>query len=73
MSGLIRWSPRLLWERFFTYSCIVGDEEGVYHFADYPEKLERIKEQRLTQVERRFADLMALPAEERANFLCVGG
>ena len=50
---------------FITYSCIVGDEERIYHFADHPEELERIKEQRLAQVERRFADLMALPAEER--------
>jgi len=57
---------------FITYSCIVGNEEGIYHFADHPEELEGIKEQRLAQVERRFADLMALPAEDRPDFLCVG-
>lgn len=58
---------------FITYSCIVGDEEGIYHFADHPEELEGIKERRLAQVERRFADLLALPVEDRPDFLCVGG
>jgi len=58
---------------FITYSCIVGNEEGIYHFTDHPEELERVREQRLAQVERRFADLLALPAEDRPDFLCVGG
>ncbi len=58
---------------FITGSCIVGNEEGIYHFADHPEELEGIREQRLAQVERRFADLMGMKPENRPDFLCVGG
>ncbi len=58
---------------FLTYSSVVGSEEGVYYFADHPEALVKVKENRLAQVERRFADLMAMRPEDRPDFLCVGG
>ncbi len=58
---------------FITYSNIACNEEAIYHFHDHPEALEQVKADRLAAVERRFADLMALPAEDRPDFLCVGG
>lgn len=58
---------------FVTYSSVCGSTESVYHYADHPEDLERIKAQRLVEVERRFADLVAMRPEDRPDFLCVGG
>lgn len=58
---------------FITFSCITGNEEMIYHFADHPEELEQVKANRLAEVERRFADVMAMPPEDRPDFLCVGG
>lgn len=58
---------------FLTSTCLVGNEESVYYFADHPEELEKIKNERMLQVEQRFADLMAMSPEERPDFLCVGG
>ena len=58
---------------FITFSCITGNEEMIYHFADHPEELEQVKANRLAEVERRFADLMAMAPADRPDFLCVGG
>jgi uroporphyrinogen decarboxylase len=58
---------------FITFSCITGNEEMIYHFADHPEQLEQVKADRLAEVERRFADLMAMAPADRPDFLCVGG
>lgn len=58
---------------FMTCSCIQGNEEMIYHYFDHPEELERVKEWRLAQVERRFADLRSMSPEDRPDFLCVGG
>jgi uroporphyrinogen decarboxylase len=58
---------------FITFSCITGNEEMIYHFADHPEQLEHVKANRLAEVERRFADLMAMAPADRPDFLCVGG
>ncbi len=58
---------------FIINSCICGSEEAVYRYADHPEELEKLKERRIATVERRFADLMAMPQEDRPDFLCVGG
>ncbi|MCX7805732.1 MAG: hypothetical protein N3A38_11165 [Planctomycetota bacterium] len=58
---------------FIITSCICSSEEAVYHYADHPEDLEKLKERRLATVERRFADLMAMKPEDRPDFLCVGG
>jgi uroporphyrinogen decarboxylase len=57
---------------FITYSCLQGSEEAIYYYADHPEALEKVKEQRLAEVERRFADLMSMRPEDRPDFLCVG-
>jgi uroporphyrinogen decarboxylase len=58
---------------FITFSCFTGNEEMIYHFADHPEELEQVKANRLAEVERRFADLMAMAPADRPDFLCVGG
>jgi len=58
---------------FITFSCITGNEEMIYHFADHPDELEQVKANRLAEVERRFADLLAMRPEDRPDFLCVGG
>jgi uroporphyrinogen decarboxylase len=58
---------------FITFSSITGSAEAIYHFTDHPEELAQVKADRLAEVERRFADLMALPPEDRPDFLCVGG
>jgi uroporphyrinogen decarboxylase len=58
---------------FITFSSITGNEEMIYHFADHPEQLEQVKADRLAEVERRFADLMAMAPADRPDFLCVGG
>ena len=58
---------------FITFSCFTGNEEMIYHFADHPEQLEQVKADRLAEVERRFADLMAMAPADRPDFLCVGG
>ncbi len=56
-----------------TTSLIVDDEEGIFRLFDHPEEFEQIAEQRVGQVERRFADLLAMDEENRPDFLCVGG
>lgn len=58
---------------FLIYSCVQGSEAAIYHYAEHPEDLERLKISRMVEVERRFADLMALAPEDRPDFLCVGG
>ncbi len=58
---------------FITSSCLTSSEEAIYHYADYPEELEGLKARRLAEVERRFADLMAMKPGDRPDFLCVGG
>lgn len=58
---------------FMTSTSIVGDEAAVYYFADNPDALEGVKTRRIEEVERRFADLVAMKPEDRPDFLCVGG
>lgn len=58
---------------FLTYSVFTGSPEAIYHFADHPEELDAVKQQRLAQVERRFADLQAMSPADRPDFVCVGG
>ena len=58
---------------FITSTCVVNNEEMIYHFADHPEELEQVKTDRLAEVERRFADLMSMAPADRPDFLCVGG
>lgn len=58
---------------FLIGTNICWSVDSIYRFADHPEELEAIKEDRLRQVERRFADLRAMRPEDRPDFLCVGG
>jgi uroporphyrinogen decarboxylase len=53
-----------------TASCVFYDEESVLDYYQNPEKYERLARQRITDVERRFARIMAL--EEKPDFFCVG-
>ena len=52
-------------------SVVLGKPQHVYDYYDHPGKYAQLAEQRLEQVERRFAQIMAL--ETRPDFLCVGG
>ena len=58
---------------FITNSNIIGSEDAIYYYNDNPSALEKLKEQRMIDVERRFIDLMAMKPEDRPDFLCVGG
>lgn len=58
---------------FITTTCVQTNEESIYHYTDHPGELVQVKEQRMAEVERRFADLMAMAPEDRPDFLCVGG
>jgi len=77
LSGLQRVKQRMgdqgLVGVFITGTVIMNNAEAIYHFADHPEALEAVRERRLADVERRFADLRAMRPEERPDFLCVGG
>jgi len=52
-------------------SVVLGKPQHVYEYHDHPEKYAELAEDRLEQVERRFAQIMAL--DRRPDFLCVGG
>ncbi len=58
---------------FITGSLVVNNEESILDLYDNPATYERIAEQRVAVVERRFNDLMALAPADRPDFLCVGG
>ena len=77
LSGLQRVKQRMgdqgLVGVFITGTVIMNNTEAIYHFTDHPEALESVKQRRLEDVERRFADLRAMRPEERPDFLCVGG
>jgi len=53
-----------------TASCVFYDEESIYDYDDNPEKYEVLAQQRIVDVEKRFAKIMAL--EEKPDFFCVG-
>ena len=54
-------------------SLVVSNEQEIYRLYDEPEFYEQLCEQRVETVERRFADLMAMDAADRPDFLSVGG
>ncbi|MCY3022368.1 MAG: hypothetical protein NTW87_25590 [Planctomycetota bacterium] len=56
---------------WLTGSCVLNSEESIYDCYDHPQKYERLAEERLVRVERRFARLMA--SDAKPDFLCVGG
>ncbi len=57
---------------FLAGSAVLGSIQDVYDYYDSSEKARQAwAEQRLEAVERRFAQIMALPV--KPDFLCVGG
>jgi uroporphyrinogen decarboxylase len=56
-----------------TSSTVLYNEDDIYRLADDPEHFERLREERVADVERRFADIMALPEDSRPDFLACGG
>jgi len=58
---------------WLTSSCVLHNEAAIYDYYDHPEKYEALAERRVEEVERRFARILALPAADRPDFLCVGG
>lgn len=56
---------------FVTYSCVLGNEEAIYHYYDNPQLHEKWAEERIEQAEQRFWRIMAM--DEKPDFLCVGG
>jgi len=56
---------------FLIHSYVLYGEESAYDYCDYPEKYERIAEERIDLVERRFAEIMEWPV--KPDFLCLGG
>ena len=56
---------------FLAYTSALCNENGIYNYYDHPELHEQWAAERVTNVERRFEDIMAL--ETKPDFLCVGG
>jgi uroporphyrinogen decarboxylase len=56
-----------------THSSVLNSETSIYDYYDNSEKYEALAERRVADVESRFARILALPAEARPDFLCVGG
>ncbi len=54
-------------------SSVIMEADDVYRLFDHPEEFEKLKDQRMETVERRFSDLMAMDEKDRPDFLCVGG
>ena len=55
-----------------TSTLVVHGEEDMIRLHERPEQFEGLIDQRDREVERRFADLMAMTPEDRPDFLCVG-
>lgn len=55
---------------WLTSSLVLHNEEMIYDYYDNPKKYDVIAEDRITQVERRFEQIMALRV--KPDFLCVG-
>jgi uroporphyrinogen decarboxylase len=56
---------------FLTYSSVLGNDEAIFDYYDYPEKYEQLAIDRVKQVEERFAYIMSL--DVKPDFICVGG
>lgn len=52
-------------------TCPIYREEQVYYVYDHQDQIEEWSHQRVQEVEKRFARLMAMPV--RPDFFCVGG
>ena len=49
------------------------NEDGIYEYYDNPDKHAKWSSDRALAVEKRFAQIQAMPADCRPDFLCVGG
>lgn len=56
---------------FLIESVIFSSQEQIFDYYDNPEKYQRLSQQRVEQVEKRFSSLMEL--DVKPDFLCVGG
>lgn len=56
---------------WLTGTCVLHDEESIFDFYDNPEKYDRLSEQRVIDVEKRFKRIMALA--DKPDFFAVGG
>jgi uroporphyrinogen decarboxylase len=56
-----------------TCTEVLCSEEDVYDYYDHPEEQEERSRRRVEEAEARFNRIMALPADCRPDFLCVGG
>jgi len=54
-------------------TCPIDREEHVFYIHDHPEMIDTWAAQRAEEAEKRFHRIMALPADCRPDFLCVGG
>ena len=58
---------------WLAHSCALGSVEAIYHYYDHPELHAKWAAERVEAVDRRFAQILALPAGARPDFLSVGG
>jgi len=56
---------------WLTLSSVLTNEREIFDYYDHPEKYEKLAEQRVEDVEKRFEQIMAL--DTKPDFLCVGG
>lgn len=52
-------------------SCAISTERELFEYVDNPDKHEQWAAERVAAAEKRFAQVMAMPA--RPDFICVGG
>lgn len=58
---------------FVIGSCVIGSEMDLFFYLDNPEEIEKLKRNRMEDVERKMTFLRDLPEEFRPDFLCFGG
>lgn len=58
---------------FVTSTCALNNEEDVFRYYDNFDKHEQWAEQRIQKAEERLDRILALPPEQRPDFLAVGG
>lgn len=58
---------------FAVSTCPFSREEHVYYLYDHMDRIDAWAAQRVEEAEKRFHRIMALPADCRPDFLCVGG
>lgn len=56
-----------------TSSAALGDERDIYRYYDNPDKHEQWAAERVEKAEARMKRILALPEDQRPDFVCVGG